>query len=824
MAYFVVLTTVIGCAGTDSRRAALSEHSPIDAANRPPNTRRHLERATNPDEAARWRNLIRQDERGEIAQGALHRALEQRVVLLAQAAPRGGQRVAGIDPAEWVERGPRNVGGRSRALIVDPTNTNRLLAGSVSGGIWVSENAGATWSPVDDGLPNLAIGCMAIDPSNPSVMYAGTGEGFFNGDAIGGTGIYKSTDGGQSWSLLAATSTWDNVCRIAVSPANSNIILAARRYGGIHRSTNGGANWSVRLNAQGSFYIAFDPTDGNKAVGHIIDYDWGLGDWYHRAVYSTNGGFTWATASGDMSRQNGFGSRIELAYAPSSPNVVYASCATGGGRIWKSTDGGQSYTLQTGSGSSGVSWYANPLWVDPTNPNFLVTGGYNFYKSTDGGASLTQISDGYIMTLQPHVDMHAIVHDPNFDGVTNRRVYVCTDGGVWKTDNIYTASTSSGWLNLDVDYRTTQYYGAAGDGNSGLIIGGTQDNGTLRIASGSDMGHLMFGGDGGFCAIDWQNPNYCYGEYINLRIVRSSNGGTSAGYITNGLADAGVAANFIAPFILDPNNPARLLAGGLRLWRCPNARAAPAFIVWQQIRPAGTDNISAIAVAPGNPDLIWIGQNNGEVHRTTNGTAASPTWEPIDNNGAPNPLPNRYVTRIVVDPDDHDLIYVTLGGFANDNLWASPDGGGTWVPLGNVGPDRLPSAPIRGFARHPRKANWLYAGTEVGIFASENGGSTWTTTHTGPSAVSMDELVFMHQSETLLAATHGRGIYTIAVPSCLLLGDINQDGMVDAGDVAGFVRAKLGTPLPDDEETCADYETGAVEGDTIQFVNDLLGS
>lgn len=786
------------------------------------NTAVKLPRAVNPHEAFQWRRKSWTDERGEIAEGSLMNAVAQRLENLGHFAMRGVQRFAGIESANWIERGPRNVGGRSRSIIIDPTNPNRLFAGSVSGGIWRSDNGGAAWYPVNDGMPNLAICCMAIDPTNPSIMYAGTGEGFFNADAIGGTGIYKSIDGGETWTLLNWTSGWDNVCRIAISPTNPNVLLAAKRSGGILRSTNGGALWSTRLSAQGSFYVAFDPTDGNKAVAHVIDYDWNVNDWTHRAVYSTNGGQNWTTSSGGLSQVTGFGSRIELAYAPSSPNIVYASNA-GDGKVWKSTDGGQSYTLQTtGSFNSGVSWYANPLWVDPTNPDLLVTGGYNFYKSTNGGQTFSQISDGYIMTLQPHVDLHAIVNDPGFDGVTNRRVYVCTDGGVWRTDNIYTASTSAGWLNLDAEYRTTQYYGAAGDGPSGRIVGGTQDNGTLRLNPGSDLAHLTFGGDGGFCAIDWTNPNYCYGEYINLMIHRSTNGGLSASYITNGLTDAGTNANFIAPFILDPNNPQRMLAGGRRLWRCSNVRAGAIFISWQEIRPAGSDNISAIAVAPGNSDIIWVAQNNGEIHRTTNGTAATPAWEPIDNNSAPNPLPNRYVTRIVIDPDDSNLVYVAFGGFAADNLWATTDGGGTWVDITGAGVTGLPNAPIRGVARHPRKPEWLYVGTEVGIFATEDGGANWSTTNQGPANVSVDELVFMHNSETLLAATHGRGIYTIAVPACVLQGDVNQDGIVDGLDVAAFARAKLGVPEPGDEPVCADYETGTLEGDAMAFVEDLL--
>ena len=808
----LLLLSLFGCADQVSRTVA-------DGPIRPVSPIVDVPKATNPHKAMLWRRKTWMNEDGRIPKHGLRSAIEQRLENLALGLPRGATRFAGIDPLNWVERGPRNVGGRSRSILIDPLDNNRLLAGAVSGGMWRSENGGASWTVVDDQLPNLAICCLAADPNNPQIIYAGTGEGFFNGDAIGGAGIYKSIDGGSTWTQLPSTAGWDNVCRIAVSPDNGNIILASRRYGGIYRSTNGGTSWLLRYSAQGSFYVAFDPNDGNKAVGHIINYD---SDWYHRAVYSTNAGNSWITSTG-LDHVNGFGSRIELAYAPSQSNIVYASCAANGGKIWKSTDGGQSYTQQTGGQTTGVSWYANPLWVDPTNPDFLVTGGYNFVKSTNGGVSFTQISDGYIMTVQPHVDLHAIVSDPGFDGVTNRRVYVCTDGGVWKTDNIYTASTSGGWLNLDSEYRSTQYYGAAGDGDSGRIIGGTQDNGTLRLEPGSDIANLTFGGDGGFCAIDWSNPNYCYGEYITLQIHRSTNGGVSAGYITNGLADAGTAANFIAPFILDPNNPARLLAGGSRLWRCPNARANNLFITWQQIRPAGSDYISAIAVAPGNPDNIWVGQNNGEVHRTTNGTAGSPTWTPVDNNSSPNPLPNRYVTRILIDPDDENVVFVSFGGFAGNNLMRTGDGGGTWIDATGLGATGLPTAPIRGIARHPKKQDWLYVGTEVGIFASEDGGETWSTTNNGPANVSVDELTFMHNSETLLAATHGRGIFTIPVPACLLLGDVNQDETLNADDIAGFVRAKLGVPQPGDEPVCADYETGDLATDTEAFVEDLLG-
>jgi photosystem II stability/assembly factor-like uncharacterized protein len=777
-----------------------------------------LPAATGPGRAREWRRLAWKDEQGQIDPDALRRALRQRSANVsfwqAQAAAQGrlGEPPtrAGLGPADWRERGPDNVGGRTRSLVIHPTQTNRMWAGAVSGGIWSSEDAGATWSVIDDWMNTLAICSLAIDPQGPNVMYAGTGEGFFNGDAVGGAGIYKSTDGGATWQRLPSTTGWDNVCRIAISPDDSDVLLAARRCCGIYRSADGGASWTLPRWAQGSFYVAFDPTDGQKAIAQIIDYDFDIGQWFHSALYSANGGLTWNTASGPLARVDGFGSRIELAYAPSQPGIVYASCATDGGKIWRSTDGGQSYVQRTVAGASGANWYANPLWVDPTDPDFLLTGGIHVYKSVDGGLSLIQISSGYIMTDQAHPDIHFFTPDPGYDGDGNRRVYVCTDGGVWVADDIYLASIVGGWARREQTYRTTQFYGAAGHGAGGLLIGGTQDNGTLRLDDLSDDATLTFGGDGGFCAIDPTDPAYTYGEYIFLKLHRSTNGGMSASYIYAGIDDAGNDANFIAPFILDPNDPRTLLAGGRSLWRSTDVKApVPA---WSAIKGPGTDRLSAVAVAPGNSDIIWVGQNNGEIQRTNDGTADSPSWAAVDNNSGVNPLPNRFVTRIVVDPDASDVVWVCLGGFSPDNLWNTTDGGSTWADITGTGLAGLPDAPIRGFARHPEHPGWLYVGTEVGVFASDDGGASWSTSDFGPAGVSVDEVVFMHGSSTLLAATHGRGLFTIGIGG---VGDLDGDGVVGVNDLLLLLAAWGPCPL---EGVCP----ADLDGDGEVGIGDLL--
>jgi len=753
-----------------------------------------MEKATNPDEAFRWRRLAWLDEDGQIAPGAYEKALAQRQASVdhwaaywAQQAEQGGfgSRDAGIEPDSWTSRGPSNIGGRTRSLIIHPNDRNTLFAGSVSGGIWKSTNGGTTWNVINDRLPNLAIGSLAFDPKNPQIIYAGTGEGVFNGDAIGGIGIYKSTDGGNTWAIMPSTQGWDNVCRIAVSPVNTSVILVSKRYGGVLRSTNGGASWSTRFSAQGSFFAAFDPADSTKAVAHIIDYDFSRGDWFHRAIYSTSGGNFWTVSAGSLGAVYGFSSRIELAYCKSNPSIVYAVCGADG-KVHKSTDGGRSFAAVTTSGSAGTNWYCAPIWVDPTNPNVIVAGGGGVVRSTDGGVTLTSISAGYMNTVDPHTDIQFITADPGFNGTTNKRVYICTDGGVYRTDDIYTANSGTGWQRLDQTYRTTQFYGAAGDGVSGKIYGGTQDNGSLLLQRGTDVATLPFGGDGGFCAIDWANTNYLYGEYITLQIHRSRDGGASAGYITNGLADAGVAANFIAPFVLDPNQPSTMVAGGASLWRNTGLRAS-SVPPWKKIRDAGSSYHSAIAVAKGDSKTIWVAQNDGKIYKTSDATSTVPSWTAIDDNSAVNPIPNRYPTRIMIDLDDKQRVYVALGGFTPDNLWRTTDGGLSWQDISGSGVTGLPSATIRGLCRHPSHAGWLYVGTEVGIFASKDDGLNWSTSNDGPASVSVDELVFMHGSDTLLAATHGRGIWTAEARDCL--ADFNHDGFVTGDDFDAYNAA-----------------------------------
>ncbi|MBI4472722.1 MAG: hypothetical protein HY646_08645, partial [Acidobacteria bacterium] len=697
-----------------------------------------------PDEALRFRLMQMQDENGYIPPAGLIRAREHVRSMIA-AEERRSPQAAGISRSSWSWIGPGNIGGRVRSIVIHPTTPATMFLGSVSGGIWKTTNAGASWQVVNDFITNLAVSTLLMDPTNPSVLYAGTGEGFYNADGIRGAGVFKSTDGGTTWSQLSSTanSSWYYVNRLAASP-DGTVLLAATR-SGIWRSTDGGITWSRVSTATDILDLEFNPVDGNYAIAS---------GYAGRALYSTNGGATWSPASGIPTLS--FFGRVEVAYAPSNPNIVYASVSQEGGEVWKSTDGGQSFSrVNVGNNFlASQGWYDNAVWVDPINPNIVIVGGIDLWRSLDGGATLTKISQWFMAPLSAHADQHFLIAHPSFNGTGNTTVFVGNDGGIYKTDNIYTVSGATGWQELNNNLGITQFYGAAGNTITNTIVGGTQDNGTLLYTGNSETWNEMFGGDGGWCAADPTDPSYLYGEYVYLYIHRSTNGGLTSSYIYSGITDAGKTANFIAPFILDPNNATTLLAGGRSLWRTADSKAPTPS--WTAIKPSIGSNISSIAVAKGNSNMIWVGHNNGDVYMTTSGSSDAPSWTQVDTN-SPG-LPNRIVTRITMDPSDSNTVYLTFGGFSADNVYRSANAGTSWSDITGSGATGLPDVPIRSLVIHPTNTSWLYAGTEVGVFASENSGSTWFVPHDGPANVSVDELFWM--GTTLVAATHGRGLFT----------------------------------------------------------------
>lgn len=745
-----------------------------------------------------FRLLQERDEYGVIPPDGLERALSRLDALRAR--PGGGARIAGVPTGRvvapralgmtaglspghtgWTALGPGNIGGRIRSIVVHPTVPATMWAGSVGGGVWRTDDAGASWEPVNDLMANLAVCSMVMDPTNANVMYAGTGEGFFNVDALRGAGIFQTTDG-DNWIQLASTTGPDftAVNRLAIS--NDGAVLFAATRTGLFRSSDAArATWTRVVNAPMAD-VDCDPSDPARVVAGALDTG--------KAFFSTDGGVTWSIATTNGSP----GARVELTYAATDSAIVYASVDAGSGEIWRSTDGGQSYSRRSAQTADGFAsnflgeqgWYDNVIWAgDPANSDLVIVGGVDLWRSTNGGNTLVDISTWWSPN-SVHADHHCIVTHPQFGVGANRSVFLGNDGGVYTTPDISTAGNdvnlprNFGWQRIINSLAVTQFYGAAGNG-SGTIIGGAQDNGTLRFtpATGASGWTEMFGGDGGWCAADPTDAGVMYGEYVNLNIHRSTDGGQTADFISGQFWDGNSwewkpvpfrisdarsgNALFIAPFVLDPTNADRILGGGSSLWRTNTAKAPNTNSTgptWTPIKPGVGVEISAIAVSPTNADVIWVGHahrqgiaNSGNVYRTTNGTAATPSWQKMDDN--PGPLPNRFCTRITIDPVDGDVVYVMFGGYSKGNVWKTENGGTTWTNIGAA----LPEAPVRTLAIHPRRQEFLYIGTEVGVFASEDAGVTWSPTNEGPTTCSVDELFWM--GETLVCATHGRGLFQI---------------------------------------------------------------
>jgi len=689
---------------------------------------------------------------------------------------------AGLSPtgAGWTSLGPGRVGGRTRSIVVHPVVPDRIWAGSVGGGVWLTRNGGDNWFPVDDRMANLAVSCMVLDPANPRILYAGTGEGFSNIGAARGAGIFRTING-TAWDVLPATTTPDfhYVNRLAISD-DGEILLAATSEGIFRSDDPDRAQWA-EVFAGNVADVAFAPGDPTRVVAG------GLRDGKVRV--SDDGGVTWREAAG----LSGSG-RVEVTFAAADPDVVYASLDRSGGRIFRSDDGGETFAARNADGPNGFAaqylgqqgWYDNVIWAgDPTDADLVLVGGIDLWRSRDGGDTLAPISswreDG-----SAHADHHVIVAHPDYDGVGNRTVFFGNDGGIYCTDDVTTVGSDAdrvaGWVNLVNGYAVTQFYGAAGNASTGVIIGGAQDNGSVsyRPADGP-MGWVEFlGGDGGYCAADPDDPDVFYTEYVNLALNRNREGGRKAArwyedYISGRFYNSAIRdwdlkplpfqipdarsgrSLFIAPFVLDPNEPRRILAGGRDLWRTDDAKtpntdsAGPA---WHSVKPGVGSLISSIAIAPGDSDLVWVGHVNGEVYRSRDATGPQPDWDLVTGSASGLAVA-RMSTRLVIDPDDHDRVYATFAGYQADNVWVTEDGGATWRSI-SAG---LPEMPVRTLAIHPRRPSFLYLGTELGIFTSEDFGETWSPTNEGPTSCSVTELFWM--DEVLICATHGRGMFSI---------------------------------------------------------------
>ncbi|MCA9757738.1 MAG: hypothetical protein KDA27_18195, partial [Candidatus Eisenbacteria bacterium] len=660
------------------------------------------------------------------------------------------------------------IGGRVRTILTDPSNPNRLLIGSAGGGIWRTANGGVSWIPVDDFLPSLAVTSIVRDAVNPNRLYAATGEGFGNADGLPGAGIFRSDDGGSTWFSLASTVGWRYVNRLAADPDVGNVLFAAvieNGLGRVYRSTNGGTSWVFSVGANpAALDVKIDPNDRNRIlVG---------GD--GKVLFSTDGGSSWSEQTVNGAKLPSGGGRCEVTFT-SDVSTLYVSMERNGGEIWRTKDGAVTWELRsTGTNYLGnQGWYDNAIWVDPSSTQHLVVGGIDLWRSSDGGATLTKISDWrdyHNPGNSAHADQHTIV--PASDYLLTKQVYVGNDGGIQRTTDIFSIGEND-WVNLANSLGVTQFYGGASSLDGSLIVGGAQDNDKLRYTGATNGWYQAQTGDGGYAAVDFTNPNVVYGEYVNLSILKSTNGGDSYLPAVNGLGDAGddALALFIAPFRMDPNDASTLLAGGKSIWRTTDSADN-----WSSVRgpTSGSPKCSAMEIS-GAGSHYWVGYDNGRVSRSTDSGAS---WTDVDANGVG--LPNRWVADIAANPSNDNQVFVAFAGYLPDDVWYSADGGTTWENRSGTAPFDLPAVQVNTVVFHPQNPNWVYIGTDLGVLASEDLGLSWNrtsiySTNEGPAYTEVSDL-FFYDDEYLVAVTHGRGMYRSRPLSVVYV-----DGTVPAG-------------------------------------------
>lgn len=668
-------------------------------------------------------------------------------------AMRQAARAAGA-PA-WAFAGPTNIGGRVTSLAVQDFQT--FYAGTGSGGLFKTTDGGATFAPVADDAFSLAIGDVTLDPRNPQTVWVGTGEANGGGGSLayGGSGVWRSTDGGATWQPrgLDATST---IGRVLVHPTDSDRVWVAATGSqftngpdrGLYRTTDGGATWTRTLfvnDSTGVVDVAVNPrspdslyaatwtrrrTPSDRSYGGP-----GSGLWR-----SADGGVTWARVPG-LPADADVG-RIGVAVAPSRPNVVYAVMADASGDtrgMYRSEDGGSTWATLPIAQSVAFGWWFGQVRVDPTDWRRVYVPWLNLYGSSNAGQAWTNLLGSM------HVDQHALWIDP----ANPQRLIAGNDGGVYRSTN-----AGLSWAKAAGGFPATQFYTAEIDAQQpARLYGGTQDNGTVRTLSGgtADWAEIL-GGDGHYVRVDPSDNRYVYAEYQYGAFFRSTDGGAS---FLSARPGAGDRANWSAPVVLDPAAPATLYFGTHRVWRSANRAAS-----WTAVSPdltggpgTGTlvyGTVTTIDVSPVRDTRLWAGTDDGRVWTTEDGT----TWTNVT-----GPLPTRWVTRVTAHPTNALSAVVTLSGYrwgeAAAHVFRTDDGGATWTAIESG----LPDAPANDILFDPTDPDRLFLATDVGTFWSADGGASWAALGAELPLAPVTDLVL--HDRTLVAATYGRGLFRL---------------------------------------------------------------
>lgn len=683
-----------------------------------------------------------------------------------------------MSSANWTSKGPSTSPGKGEGLgrincmAFHPTEANTFWIGAPAGGLWKTTDGGATWSTRTDTLPVLGVSDIAIDPTNPDIMYIATGDGDMGSlsgmiaGAWGDTksvGVLKSTDGGASWNTTGLS--WNVTSaklmrRLLMSPTNSKIILAAAS-DGIWRTSDGGETWT---NVQAGYFMDLECKPGDASIMYASS------SFGASAIYrSTDSGETWSS----IVELPGI-IRIDLAVSAASPELVDALCvnsSSGLGGLWTSKNSGASFTQYLvgtesnnmlnirgdASGVGGQGHYDLAHVINPENEKDIWIGGVNVWSSQNSGSDwrLTSVwadsASAFSAAGVGHPDttpvVHADCHWLAFHPLQRGTLFACNDGGIYKTTD-----AGATWTDLSNGLEISQLYriGVAQTVADNVVCG-LQDNGSKLLQA--NVWDQVSGGDGMDCAIDYSDARVLYASSQNGTIYRFIvlDGDTSEAVISNNIpagqgADKSPNGEWVTPFVIHPTSPQTLFAGYDRLYKTTDRGDS-----WTPISPVlSSDLLRFIAVAPSSPSTIYVATHD-TIARTTDG---GETWSYVSEW---DPEANRSVSYIAVDPTNPQRLFVTLSGYvAGKKVFMSPDGGATWANYSGT----LPNVPANCIVHQKGSNEGLYVGTDVGVFYTDNTMTDWVPYQTGLPVVVVTELEISYNNNKLWAATFGRGLWS----------------------------------------------------------------
>ena len=687
--------------------------------------------------------------------------------------------------------GPALTSGRISDFAVDPGNHKRYFVAASAGGVWRTVNAGTTFEPVFDGEGSYSIGTIVIDPAHPNIVWVGSGENNNQRSVSYGDGIYKSVDGGSSWSNMGLKNS-EHIGRIVIHPKNSDIVFVAAigplwapgGDRGVYRTKDGGATWEQVLKIDentGVNDIVMDPQNPDILYAtafqrrrHVFTY---LGGGPQSTIYkSVDGGTTWKKSAEGL--PGGDIGRIGLAVSPANPKIIYAivEAANGKGGTYRSMNQGTTWEKRSGYSSAGN--YYTEIIADPVNENRLYSMDTWMQVSDDGGASWNNVGEDF-----KHVDNHCLWIDPS----DNEHLLAGCDGGVYETwDKAKTWHFKS---NLPV----TQFYKVTVDNAEPFynIYGGTQDNfslgGPSRTTSGNGISNeqwfITHGGDGFETQVDPQNPNIVYAQSQYGGLVRYDKlSGEETGIQPHEReGEAAYRWNWDAPLVVSTHAQGRLYFAANKVfvsddygnsWNVISddltrhidrnklkvmGRVWPMDAVAKNQSTSQYGNIVAFAESPLDQNLLYAGTDDGLIQVTTD---RGKSWRKIDHiEGAPD---TSFVNMIIASAHDPNVVYACFNhhkyGDFKPYLFVSRDKGQTWTKITNNLPNR---GTVYCMAEDHVDPNLLFAGTEFGCYVTNNGGKSWKKFSNGLPTIAVKDMAIQQRENDLVLATFGRGFYVL---------------------------------------------------------------